>query len=114
MAATAKPSTSFKELSNVNKTIYYKSMVSYLPDDMGLDIQVFENNPLSMKFYIDTGYCVIKRKTYNLKCLYDTFAEYCNLDAGGVKNLLIKEIGKNLSWFIRASAASLGMQEYHV
>ena len=56
MAATAKPSTSFKELSNVTKTIYYKSTVSYLPDDMGLDIQAFENNLLSMCNGVIEGY----------------------------------------------------------
>ena len=81
MVVTTKPSHAFKELNTVTKKIYYKSTVSYLPDTMGLDIKAFERDSLSMQFYINTGYCVTKRKRFNIKCMYDTFAEYCDLDA---------------------------------
>ena len=84
--------------------------MSFLPDTMGFDIKAFERDPLCMQFYIDTSYCVTKWKRFNIKCMYKTFAEYCDLDTKGVKDLLIKEIEKSKHWFIKASAASLGMR----
>ena len=110
MVAAAKPPSAFRDLNPVNRQIYCKSTVSYLPDFMGVDIMTFEKDPLNQQFYIDMGYCVTKRKTYNVKCLYDTFAELCELDTDGVKKLLIKEIHENKSWFIKSCAACLGMR----
>ena len=89
-------------------------MVSYLPETLGLDINVFENDPLSQQFYIDTSYSVTKRKTFNVKCLYDTFAELCELDADGVKDLLIKEIQKNKPWFIITVCSNLGHEDDYI
>ena len=110
MAAIQQPRTPFSSLSDVTQQIFYKSMVSYLPTDMGKDIASFNLDPLNEQFYIDTGYCVTKRKTYNCRCLYDTFAEYCDMDGKQVKEALLKFLEKENSWFVRASAACLGMR----
>ena len=110
MAATAKPLSGFSDLNTVTCKIYYKSTVSYLPESMGGAIMAFKNDPLSQQFYKDTGYCVTKQKTFNVKCLYDTFAELCELDADSAKDLLIKEIHENKAWFIKLCTACLGMR----
>ena len=113
MVATVEPpstSSTNVDLTSVTKDIYYKGTVSYLSDTMGMDILAFQNNTLCQQFYIDTSHCVTKHKTYNVKCLYETFAEYCDMIASEVKDRLIKEIKIHIRWFMKASTASLGMR----
>ena len=62
------------------------------------------------QFYLDTSYCVTKRKTFNRHCLYDTFAEYTDLNANEVKAELISELITNHDWYNKAGAACLGMR----
>ena len=60
MAARQKkpPSTMMTSLSNITQEIKYKTIVPYLPDTNGMDINVFENNTLSDQYYLDTMPCV--------------------------------------------------------
>ena len=109
MAAIQQPRTPFSRLSDVTKQIFYKSTVSDLSTDMGKDIASFNLDPLNGQFYIDTVYCVTKRKRFNCHCLYDTFVEYCDMDGKQVKTALLKFLEKEKAWFTRASAACLGM-----
>ena len=109
-AISKKPRSSFSDLSQITKKIYYKTTVQYLPDNMGMDIKVFEQHELCQQFYLDTSHCVTKRKHYNSKCLYDTFAELCELSGSEVKEHLIKELETNYFWYGSASSACLGMR----
>ena len=104
------PSTMMTSLSNITQEIKYKTIVPYLPDTNGMDINVFENNTLSDQYYLDTTHCVTRSKWYNCRCLYDTFAEYCTLDGKSVKDELIAELKTKEGWYERASSACLGMR----
>ena len=64
-----------EDLTNITKEISFRTVVSYLPDTNGMDIQVFDRDSLSEQYYLDTTHCVTKSKHFNTKCLYDTFAE---------------------------------------
>ena len=99
-----------EDLSNITKQIRYRSVVSYLPDTNGMDIQVFDQDSLSEQYYLDTSHCVTKSKRFNNRCLYDTFAEYCTLSGVEVKNKLNTELKEREDWYIRASAVCLGMR----
>ena len=110
MAASSEPSTSkIGDLSLKTKKIVYKSTVQYLPDTHGVDLRQFDNDVLSFQYYLDTSHVVTKRKTYNVKCLYDTFSEYCELTPLEVKKRMLCEIKEHYSWFKKASTACLGM-----
>ena len=99
-----------QDLSNITNVVYYRTTVSYLPDRMGLDIKLFETMDISKQFYIDTGYCVTRKKTFNRIGLYDTFVEYTNLTADQVKASVLKELSDNQDWYERAGIACLGMR----
>ena len=110
--ATSRVTSLFDDqrLTSVTNQVDYRTTVSYLPDRMGLDIKLFEKMDLSNQFYLDTGYCVTRHKTFNHKCLYDTFAEYTDLTAKEIKAELIKELTTNQDWYNKAGAACLGMR----
>ena len=99
-----------EDLCNIMKQISYRSVVSYLPDTNGMDIQVFDQDSLSDQYYLDTSHCVTKSKRFNNHCLYDTFTEYCTLSGMDVKRKLITELKEHEDWYIIASAACLGMR----
>ena len=103
-------STQCQDLSNITNVVDYRTMVSYLPDRMGIDIRLFNTLDMSKQFYIDTVYCVTKRKTFNQNCLYDTFAEYLNISTDQVKALLLKELSDNQEWYEQAGITCLGMR----
>ena len=103
------PSTIKDNLDGITKQILYKSAVTYLPENQGMDIQAFEGSDLFIQYYLDTSHCVLKSKCYNCKCLYDTFAEYCEWSSARVKKELLKEIKANKVWYRKASSACLGM-----
>ena len=86
-------------------------MVQYLPDTHGVDLRQFDNDELSFQYYLDTSHVVTKRKTYNVKCLYDTFSEYCELTPQEVKKRMLCVIKEHHSWFKKASTACLGMRQ---
>ena len=112
MAANKEPGTSeIGDLSSLTKTIHYKSTVQYLPDSNGVDLKVFDNSELSDQFYLDTKHVVTKRKTFNVKCLYDTFADYCELQPYQVKEKMLDEIRTNWRWYKKASLVCLGMRQ---
>ena len=111
MVAFGEPqSTAISNLSGIIDKIQYKSMVQYLPDSMGLDIKDFEESEYGFQYYLDTLMCVTKRKTYNRKCLYDTFSKYCDLTGDEVKAKVLQELETNSFWYTKASATCLGMQ----
>ena len=84
--------------------------MSYLPDTNGMDIQVFDQDSLSDQYYLDTSHCITKSKRFNNQCLYNTFAEYCTLTGVEVKSRLMEELKTREEWYIKASAACLGMR----
>ena len=111
MAAFGEPrSSGIHSLSGIIDKIQYKSIVQYLPDTMGLDIKAFEESEYGFQYYLDTSICVTKRKTYNRKCLYDTFSKYCDLSGDEVKAKVLYELESNSVWYTKASAACLGMR----
>ena len=114
MASSLQPQTLSagigEDLTNIKKEINFRTIVSYLPDNTGMDIQVFDRDSLSDQYYLDTSHCVTKRKRFNIRCLYDTFAEYCILTGVEVKSRLINELKSKEDWYIRASAVCLGMR----
>ena len=111
MAATGEPSSSeIHNLSGIIDKIQYKSIVQYLQDTMGLDIKAFEESEYGFQYYLDTSMCVTKQKTYNRKCLYDMFFEYCELTGDEVKVKILHEFETNSDWYKKASVACLGMR----
>ena len=98
-----------EDLSNITKQINYRTVVSYLPDSNGMDIQVFDQDSLSDQYYPDTSHYVTKSRQFNNKCLYDTFAEYCTLSGVEVKSKLIRELKHREEWYVQASTACLGI-----
>ena len=112
MVATAEPGTNVRDhVDNVTKKIHYKSTVTYLPDNCGMDIQAFENSELAIQYYLDTSHCVLKSKKFNCKCLYDMFSEYCDWKSTQVKKELLSEIKTNRQWYQKASTVCLGMRD---
>ena len=110
MVATGEPcSLEIHNLSGIIDKIQYKMIVQYLPDTMGLDIEAFEESEYGFQYYLDTSMCVTKQKTYNRKCLYDMFSEYCELTEDEVKAKILQEFESNSDWYRKASAACLGM-----
>ena len=77
---------------------------------MGLDIKAFKESEYGFQYYLDTSMCVTKQKTYNRKCLYDTFSEYCDLTGDEVKAKVLQELETNSVWYTKASATCLGMR----
>ena len=110
MAVSTSTSIDAMNITGLTKRIDYKTMIPYLPDHLGMDIRLFDVDLLKDQFYLDTAYCVIKRKTFNTKCLYDTFTEYTDLDCDQVKSMLINELTFNSEWYKEAGVASLGMR----
>ena len=98
-----------EDLTNITKKISFRMVVSYLLDTNEMDIQVFDRDSLSEQYYLDTTHCVTKSKHFNTKCLYDTFAEYCTLTGVEVKRRLLSELKSKEEWYVKASAACLGM-----
>ena len=112
MAASSEPSTSnIGDLTSILKIITYKSTVQYLPDTHGVDLRQFDSDSLSQQYYLDTSHVVTKRKTYNVMCLYETFAEYCELTPQEVKQRMLCEIKKHRNWFKKAGMVCLGMRQ---
>ena len=98
-----------EDLTNITKEINFRTVVSYLLDTCGMDIQVFDWDSLSDQYYLDTSHCVTKTKRFNNKCLYDTFTDYCTLTGVEVKSQLLSELKSKEDWYVRASAACLCM-----
>ena len=110
MVAEKEPCGIIGDLSHLTKVINMKSTVPYLPDTLGIDKILFEQHPLSDQYYLDMIHCVTKRKHFNVFCLYDSFAEYCDLNGKEVKARLLEELDSNIVWYTKASAACLGMR----
>ena len=106
-----KPRSSVAEhLDDIVQRIRYKSTIGYIPETQGVDINVFNQGSLQEMYYLDTTHCATKRKTYNRKCLYDTFGEYANMTSDQVKSRVINEIKTNPDWYCTAGTCPLGMR----
>ena len=110
MASTSDQSLlSNANLSSITSKIEYKEYIPYLPDTLGVHINIFNTSSLSEMYYLDTSHVVTKTKRLNCKCLYDTFGEYVDLPGTKMKELAVAEIKQNRALYNRVGRCSLGM-----